>query len=206
MKMNQEEKESSARWKRYKPAYDLLINHIKNKTPGHKYSLDLVDLFYVRNFKGGSASINEDKRIVHKKLVRYSELIRNIDEKHSGKRLCELSEDRMISLAGLSAEFIKLSQNEVSKINGFGASFSSALLHAFFPDLLPILDRRAVNGSGILKVGRKEQVKDIHNYYEKLIEYYWQRVFTSKESIREVDRDLFSKPLSLKRTKQKNKL
>jgi len=122
-------------------------------------------------------------------------LIKRIEEEIQGKDLFQLTENEMKALKELALEFILLSQKEVTKINGFGSSFSSALLHAYFPNLIPILDSRVINGSGIKKVKKKQQVVDIHKYYEELIEYFWVRISKSKESIRKVDQELFSIPL-----------
>ena len=42
--------------------------------------------------------------------------------------------------------FATLPETNAADISGFGCSFASALLHFHFPKLVPILDKRALNG------------------------------------------------------------
>jgi hypothetical protein len=185
----------SDRWEKYQLSYDLLISYINSKREDRKYELDIVDLMYVRNFKGGSASINEDEEKLKKKLIKYSILIKSISEMYLTESLFDLSEDQMQKLKNIAVKFIYLSKEEETKIKGFGPSFTSALLHAHFPKLLPIIDRRVINGTGLKKVKRKQQVTNSEKYYGKVVEIFWNRVHKSKESIRDVDKYFFSEPL-----------
>ena len=54
-----------------------------------------------------------------------------------------------------------------SKIDGLGPSYASTILHFYYPCLIPILDRSALNGANI-KDGvetYRGQVKEIEKHY-----------------------------------------
>ncbi|KMM93136.1 hypothetical protein ACFQD2_06495 [Pseudomonas lini] len=68
---------------------------------------------------------------------------------------------------------------------------------AHFIDLIPVLDRRALNGAGIsVKTDSNRQVKDIANHYAELIKAFRTALrLTPEMTLRELDKQWFSKSL-----------
>lgn len=136
-------------------------------------SLSIVDLLHVSNFKGGNASITEPVADLPGKLKKYEVVLKKIESSFRGKSLSSLQDRDMKSLKELCNEFLSLATDSTSRIRGFGPSYASALLAAHFIDLIPVLDRRALNGAGIsVERDGQGQVKDIASYYEKLIDAF----------------------------------
>ena len=187
-----EDKRALTQWNKSDISYQNYIGYIEEKP--NKFELSIVDLFYIKNFKGGSATINEPKGIVKTKLVRYSNLLKQIGEKFSGKKLNELNDSEENELIELAKEGLDLvtPKNE-SKIDGFSTSFLTTLFHFYFPNLFPILDRRVLNGLNMISesdLDSQKQVKNIQSFYPKLIKEF--RLQTVDKSIRELDKELFT--------------
>jgi hypothetical protein len=187
-----EDKRALTQWNKSDVSYRNYIGYIEEKP--NKFELSIIDLFYIKNFKGGSATINEPKGIVKTKLVRYSNLLKQIGEKFSGKKLNELNdleENELIELAKEGLDLVA-PKNE-SKIDGFSTSFLTTLFHFYFPNLFPILDRRVLNGLNMITesdLDTQKQVKNIQAFYPKLIKEF--RLQTEDKSIRELDKELFT--------------
>jgi len=68
----------------------------------------------------------------------------------------------------------------------------TTLLHFYFPNLYPILDRRVLNGLKLITetdLDKQGQVKKLKDFYSKLILEFKQR--TRTQTIRELDKELF---------------
>jgi len=187
-----EDKRALTQWNKSDVSYQNYIGYIEEKP--NKFELSIIDLFYIKNFKGGSATINEPKGIIKTKLVRYSNLLKQIGEKFSGKKLNELNDSEENELIELAKEGLDLvtPKNE-SKIDGFSTSFLTTLFHFYFPNLFPILDRRVLNGLNMIgesDLDSQKQVKNIQSFYPKLIKEF--RLQTVNKSIRELDKELFT--------------
>ncbi len=65
------------------------------------------------------------------------------------KKLSQLTEKETDYLIELCDSVSRFSIESNTKIRGLGPSYVSALLAAHFVDLIPILDRRILNGAGI---------------------------------------------------------
>jgi hypothetical protein len=187
-----EDKRALTQWNKSDVSYQNYIGYIEEKP--NKFDLSIIDLFYIKNFKGGSATINEPKGIVKTKLVRYSNLLKQIGEKFSGKKLNELNDSEENELIELAKEGLDLvSPKNESKIDGFSTSFLTTLFHFYFPNLFPILDRRVLNGLNLISesdLDSQKQVKNIQSFYPKLIKEF--RLKTVDKSIRELDKELFT--------------
>jgi len=133
-------------WEKADISYRNYLDYISKKK--EKFELTYIDLLYVRNFKGGNASINEDEASVNKKLKKYSEHLMAINQEFR-KYLKDLSSEELESLKNKALSFIRLTLSNSTSIDGFRCSYASALLHSYFPNLIPILDRRVLNGMGI---------------------------------------------------------
>ena len=81
-----------------------------------------------------------------------------------------------------------------NKIDGFSISYLSALLNVYFPDLLPILDRRVLINFDIVSngdVNKQGQIIDIERFYDKLIFKMRDKAILENKSIRQIDKELF---------------
>ena len=89
-------------------------------------------------------------------------------------------------------------RDSLFRIDGFGSSYTSALLHFHFPTLIPILDRRVLNGAGInAEINAQGQVVDIERYYPELIQYFHRELRNRPEiDLRALDKELFIKPIA----------
>jgi hypothetical protein len=133
-----------------------------------------VDLLFVKNFKGGSATINEPPVRLAPKLKAYTEELNIIHKKFKSRSLVSLNKKDLDYFCGLADTFIQLagkSSRPNTHIDGFGESFASALLHFHFPELAPILDKRALNGAGLtgLWVVKYNNVRNRGGLYGVLI-------------------------------------
>jgi len=169
--------------------------HISSKQD--RYSLSIVDLLYISNFKGGNASITEPKVTLNNKIAAYEKILVDIANSFNGKKLSELSEQETAGLIGLCDKFCALTQVKETKIRGFGASYASALLAAHFMELIPVLDRRILNGAGIeVEYDSQKQVKEIAQYYGVLIKSCRSELLKrEKLTLRILDKEWFIKPL-----------
>lgn len=185
------------RWTKANISYENYSNYIKKKSDGYK--LSLIDLLYISNFKGGNASISEKESSVNKKLREYSSHLKTIKGRFENNRLIDLSKEELLDLKKLTSDFLNLTHdNSEFRIDGFKNSFASALLHFYFPELIPILDRRVLNGVGIeVETNSQKQVVHIYQYYPELIDLFYNELRRRKNiTLRELDKEYFIKPIS----------
>ena len=163
-----------------------------------RFQLELVDLLYVSNFKGGNSTINETEEVLEFKLKYYSIILRQINQEFRFATLSELSNSSVERLIELANRFLDLRKETHTAIDGFKSSFLSTLLHIYFPNLYPILDRRLLLNLDLIEpvnLNKSRQVKEIGNFYRQLIWKVREIQQTSNRSIREIDNDYFIKPL-----------
>jgi hypothetical protein len=184
------------RWEKARKAYRYAQNYISKKS--NKYIVTEIDLVLVSNFKGGSASICEPLDSAQKRLLQYSDKLKEISKLFGAANLSNLSKESVEKLAEKAFAFIHLTKENDAKIDGFGPSYASALLNIYFPELLPIIDRRVLNGAIIngaifedVKV-KSGQVVDIEKYYKDYIVYCHNRLQQALHSLETLDRELFS--------------
>ncbi len=187
-------------WKKANKSYQNYLAYIKSKR--ERFKLTLIDLLYVRNFKGGNASIHEDESSMNVKLKKYSECLGNIHNRFDSKRLGELSNGELKVLKEKAHSFVSLTLSDDTSIDGFKSSYASALLHFYFPNLIPILDRRVLNGAGIhAKKNSQGQVINIEQYYPNLIDKFYIYLKNNPiKSLRDYDKECFTKPIKDKKT------
>lgn len=190
--MTETDKKAIDRWNKSEISYINYTKYISTKTD--KFKLTLVDLLYVSNFKGGYATINEPEEIIEEKLVAYEQLFKEINAYFSCKVLNDLNDIEVKELIAYSEKLIQLTDNKsVNKIDGFSVSFLTTLLHFYFPNLYPILDRRVLNGLKIItknNLDTQGQVKNLKEFYSQLILEFRQK--TEHKFIRELDKELFT--------------
>jgi hypothetical protein len=183
------------RWDKSEISYQNYQEYIRNKSD--YFSLTFIDLLYISNFKGGNATINEKETVINQKLIQYSIGLKEIDKSFHGKKLSDLKLSEIDYLISLVNNIVSLTDKESfhSRIDGFSSSYLSALLNAYFPNLIPILDRRLLINLKLVGDSDKDsqgQIKNIKRFYGSLIKNFSEIVKESGKSVREVDREYFS--------------
>ena len=185
------DKRAVQKWRKSEISYVNYANFILTKK--NKFKLTFIDLLYVSNFKGGYATINEPEEIILEKLNPYGELFSEINTKFGYKRLHELKDNEITELLNFADKLVKLADiQSANKIDGFSGSFLTTLLHFYFPNLYPILDRRVLNGLKLITIqdlNTQGQVKSLKDFYPKLIKEFREK--TEYKTIRELDKELF---------------
>jgi hypothetical protein len=154
-------------------------------------------LLYISNFKWWNWTIHELDEIVDKKLIIYSKKLKDIETKFNWKFLYSLNESETKDLIEIAMQMIDISNNMYYKIDWFGSSYISALLNSYFPNLLPILDRRLLCNLNVITkddLDSQRQVKNIECFYWKLI-LEFQSQINENITIRYVDNTYFIKKL-----------
>ena len=189
------DQKASNQWTKSDKSYQNYMRFILAK---QNYQITFIDLLYVSNFKGGSATINEEEEIVNNKLKNYSVLFSEIKDRFSSSILFEMTPSDTVILIDLANKAIGLTDvSSSSKIDGFGVSYLTTLLHFYFPNLLPILDRRVLHGLNLLKesdISSDKQIKDIKRFYPDVIKAF--QINTFDKTIRKFDEELFIKPIT----------
>jgi hypothetical protein len=184
-------------WDRAEHAYHHYVDYVARKPD--KYALSFTDLVYVKNFKGGSTVIAEPIATLAAKLQQYEQALRTASKDSAFSRaLSDLDDQDYLEAREQIVAFAALSRRAEARINGFGVSFSSALLHFYFPRLVPILDRRAVNGANLkgIEVDAQDQVTNLLQLYPALVDCFRITLRENAElTLRELDRYLFSQEL-----------
>lgn len=185
------DKRAKRRWEKSAISYTNYANFISTKSD--KFNLTLIDLLYVSNFKGGYATINEAEETIAKKLVAYRQIFEEINLKFNNRQLNNLDDSELTQLIAFADNLIKLTDDKSEhKIDGFSVSFLTTLLHFYFPNLYPILDRRVLNGLKLISgsdLNTQGQVKTLKHYYSALIIEFKHK--TENRTIRELDEELF---------------
>ncbi|MDR0429451.1 MAG: hypothetical protein LBH58_03095 [Tannerellaceae bacterium] len=198
------DKRAETTWKKADVSYKNYQDYIKRKDD--KFKLTLIDLLYISNFKGGNASIHEEEKSVNDKLKAYSEKLKEIEDAFKNSKLSDLAETETEAKAELETltkvvdeccNLTKISSD--TKIDGFSVSYLSALLNAYFSDLIPILDRRILINLEIVtkkdQVTTTDAIKDIQKYYNPLIRKMATLSKSNAKSIREIDEEYFKRKL-----------
>lgn len=160
----------------------------------NRFELSYLDLLYISNFKGGNASIHHDEADANMRLVKYSEILRRIHKKYSKETLATLNPVSITDLIEDCNAFFDLTIRKDTEIFGFKAAYASALLHAYFPQLVPILDRRVLSSLGAnIRFNSNRQVIDIARHASWLIQTFHQLSKENGRTIRELDRIYFTK-------------
>lgn len=161
-----------------------------------RYKLTIIDLLYISNFKGGNATINEPEKVILKKLVIYSNLLFKIKSHFDEKKLVELNKSEIEILISDVNKILELAgKTNENKIDGFGISFLTALMNSYFPNLIPILDRRVIINLGLVStfdIYKSGQIKNIEKFYPKLIKITAKNCKTHNLKLREFDQKTFA--------------
>ncbi len=182
-------------WEMLNVAMSHFQNFISSKQ--NRYSITFEDLIHVSNFKGGNASITEPAPSLPIKLKKYEEILQEIYSNFSSRSLKELSEQEEAKLIEFCNAFLALTSKQETKIRGFGPSYASALLAAYFMELVPVLDRRILNGARIqVEYNSQKQVKEISKHYPDLIKSCRKELKNRGNlTLRQLDKEWFAKDL-----------
>jgi len=178
-------------WDKSEISFHNFLDYLDKKVD--RFELTYIDLLYISNFKGGNATFNDSEKQVNEKLKIYSTRIKAINEDFNSLSLAVLKTDQIKKLIEQIKGVIILLEGE-TKIDGFGASYLSALLNAYFPNLIPILDRRVLINLQIVNdddLDSQKQVKEIKRFYGILIEKVAEISRNQKLTLREIDRQYF---------------
>lgn len=183
-------------WEKSRNAYNNYEDYIvRNRKLFQKHTLTLIDLFYVKNFKGGSAVFGDSENSINQKLKKYASVLDEIESRFGEKANIKTLDDSQLSnLKSFGVEFISLEDNIEFKIKGLSTSFCTTILHFHFPNLYPIMDRRVLINSEIVTSKEKEvdtqgQVIKMKAYYERLIDKVRDSDF---KTINDFDKHFFS--------------
>jgi hypothetical protein len=191
------DKRAVTQWKKATISYQNYQDYLASKND--KFELTLIDLLFVSNFKGGNATINEISKDIESKLTDYSTVLKKISKEHRDKRLGELNDSERIKLKEKVAEICELTKKDCkTKIDGFSVSYLSALLSSFFPNLIPILDRRILLNLELVNkedVNKQGQIKNIQKFYPDLIDEMYSICSESDRELRDVDEEIFTRKI-----------
>jgi hypothetical protein len=194
----QQDKKALTQWTKSSISYNNYQDFIAKKS--ERYKLTFIDLLYISNFKGGNATINEPEIEIEKKLIAYSDILIEINEKFKNKILGQLTNFEIEELIGLITVLCNLTNKKtVTRIDGFSVSYLSALLNSYFPTLIPILDRRVLINLSLVSTGdidKYGQIKNIQRFYGPLVRTFKDRCKNENLSIREIDKFLFTTKLN----------
>lgn len=159
--------------------------------------LTVVDLLHVSNFKGGNASITEPVGALDQKLMSHEKILGEIEKLYGRKTLASLNEEETEALIILCSRVLETTKDKKTKIRGFGPSYASALLAAHFMELIPVLDRRILNGAETkVEYNSQKQVKNIAQYYGSLIKACQNELQKRNNiTLRQLDKEWFAKAL-----------
>lgn len=155
-------------WDNLNRAFEYLTRYINSKPRESRFKISEVDLALVSNFKGGNASVVEPVDRLTLKLPIYGDALSTLAGTIDGKPLRSFV--AVGDLALQATKFLRLTRVSDTSIAGFGPSYASALLAAYFPDTLPVLDRRVLTGARIDHSRNKQgQPVEIEKHYPELI-------------------------------------
>lgn len=187
------DKKATTQWDKAAISYNNYLKYLDGKAD--KFELTLIDLLYISNFKGGNSTINEDELKIKEKLKIYSKTLKEIDTKFNSRKLVDLNDIEVNELTECVKFLCSLTKKSTdNKIDGFSVSYLSALLNCYFPNLLPILDRRVLINLGIVTdqdINNQGQIIDIERFYKTLITKMREISLRENKSIRQIDKELF---------------
>ena len=184
VKMNPQE----TKWNKANISYNNYLKHLRRKR--NRFSLTMIDLLYIRNFKGLNSSIHEPEQKVKTKLKEYSTKLHKISLEFDNRELKDLCNNQLNDLLGLLSEFLVLTKKHDTKIDGFNTIRAISLLHFYFPKLFPIMDRRVVIAA-LPKLKGKKQNGDM---YKCLIKKYYKELNKKcnvNKTLRDLDKEYF---------------
>jgi hypothetical protein len=191
------------RWDRLNFAFEYLVQFISTKPIEARYEIAPAELALVSNFKGGNNSVVEPLQNLVVKLPRYSRQLFELGKLVADRDLRQMFQ----TVEQLSAEaiaFLSLTEQDETAISGFPASYASALLAAYFPRTLPVIDRQVLRGASIdHDVDAGGQVLKIAKHYPTLLKRFLAELEIRPDlSVRTLDREWFFRGSQLNRARK----
>ncbi len=158
---------------RSKNAYAHYQNYISSKNDA--YALSFVDLLYVKNYVGSKSALTEPPFSCAEKLLNYEERLRRCEQDEAfALNLKILNESDFLRVRKRIIEFSTLPLNPQYLIAGFGCPAALALLHFYFPKLVPLIDRDAISKKiyGEIKTNYYGEISDPRAAFIKVIGAY----------------------------------
>lgn len=200
------DKKATTQWDKAAISYTNYLKYIDSKAD--RFELTLIDLLYISNFKGGNSTINEDELTTKDKLKIYSKRLKEIEAEFGSRKLTDLADKEINGLIEKVKFLCSLTKkNTDNKIDGFSVSYLSALLNCYFPNLLPILDRRVLINLGLVTdqdINKQGQIIDIERFYEHLIFKMREKSLSENKSLRQIDKELFIIKIPKEKQKKEN--
>jgi hypothetical protein len=192
------DKKAEAQWNKSCISYTNYQNYLYNKDNGEtRFKLTFIDLLYISNFKGGNATINESEAEIDRKLLYYSDFLKRLHTEFELLKLADLNNFQVEKLIALVLDTCRLAvKGNHAKIDGFSTSYLSALLNAYFPKLIPILDRRVLINLHLVNdndLDSQAQIKNIINFYSPLIKKTQEISKKTGNDVRQIDKTYFTK-------------
>lgn len=199
--MNQSSKEIDKKavtlWNKAQFSFINYQNYVNSKE--NRFQLTLIDLLYISNFKGGNATIHEPEKDIEQKLISYSDKLIEIHNQFRDRSLGQLNGEEVQKLALMVECVCNLTdKSSKTKIDGFSVSYLSALLNAYFPNLIPILDRRLLINLDLIQkndIQKSGQIKQIRKFYGPLINSFATLCSHHNLSVRELDKKIFTQKI-----------
>ena len=173
----------------------------------HPYTYMAREFFVTTPIVPGVTGIVTAVEVEPNKLVEKGTVLFRIDPKpfesvvRQKQALLAGSETGVEELIHLCNMFINLPSNPATKIRGVGASYASALAAAYFLTLIPVLDRRVLNGAVAngaaidFELDTNGQVRNIQDHFGSLIRYcHATLVENPGQTLRQLDFALFIVP------------
>lgn len=179
-------------WQKSEISLNNYQNYLKSKSD--RFELSLIDLLYISNFKGGNATINEEAEKLRLKLKAYTAVLRDIDQQFTNRSLSSMATAETNILINLVNQLVRLCSRRDTSIDGFKSSYLSALLHSFFPLLIPILDRRLLINLNLVTrtdLLSTKQIRKIEEFYPQLIFKIRELSIKSSKTVRQLDQEYF---------------
>lgn len=187
------DKNAQNRWDKADIQFQNYRNYIDRKN--NRFDLTIIDLLYVSNFKGGNGTIGGSELDINNQLKIFSNILIAINSDFSGKSLRLIDDNSLNNLLIIVDKAVKSTIDKDTRISGLGVSYLSALLNIYFPDLIPIIDRRVLINLKMVAAEDKDsqgQIKEIWRFYPKLIKKIRELCIIKGKNIREIDREIFS--------------
>lgn len=127
-------------------------------------------------------------------MENYSVLFIQIEDKFKNQTLAQTTNFDFEKLIEYIKKLLKLCDTKETAIDGFKASFLSALLYSYFPNLIPILDRRLLINLNLVQktdLQKSGQVNKIDSFYPILLAKIREISKFKKKTVRQIDKEYF---------------
>jgi hypothetical protein len=158
---------------RSKNAYAHYQNYIASKND--VYTLSFGDLLYVKNYLGSNSKLTEPPLSCAEKLLNYEDRLRRCAQDEAfNLNMRIINNADYLRVRKRIIEFSTLPLRPEFLIAGFDCLASITLLHFYFPNLVPLIDRDAIARKiyGEIKTNYYGEISDPRSAFLKIIGTY----------------------------------